>query len=505
MLYDREAVNLLTAYKDRVYRIALFDVFHQLSRKVLRDQNDIPVDMFGMGLLSLLFFFEKKLSREKKQGVRELGFFLQTMTHHRLYASNEEYIDLARQIIDVMRPAGGKGIRYDYYDYEKDSEDTIILNILKADEFDSVLQLQYYTLDEQGLELIFATKEYFSEFQISISQMMLKKQLEKGQFHHALRQVEEMRINVQSIKENIHRIRHDIQRNITSEDTYTRYKRLIEDVNHRLSVEHEEFETLCTFVAETRSSYSAQAMTAGDDGLLNVLTRIDNELTAVHAQHAGLLKESIELKSTALDAAAESLYYAGVTSFNFEQEIVSKMVNLPIPLMETRRLAQPFLKRKVMRTWSPLAVFEPHYYDAKNAQIQRQAFLESAGVGMDERFIKRQEIFGTFMRLIIRVYRQLNQREMCVEELVKACENLHFESKFIDSREFVETFVRLHQMSPLIMKDVLNAPGHLFHKGAHPIVEHQVMHVKEGAKVIELGPHYSVNNMIIEMEERINE
>jgi len=39
---------------------------------------------------------------------------------------------------------------------------------------------KYYTLDEDGLELIFATKEFYTEFSLSISQLILRKQLEKG-------------------------------------------------------------------------------------------------------------------------------------------------------------------------------------------------------------------------------------------------------------------------------------------------------------------------------------
>lgn len=61
--------------------------------------------------------------------------------------------------------------------------------------------VQYYTLDDGGLELVFATKEYFSEFQLSISQLVLRKQLEKGEFSGALRQIDEMRISVNTIRD----------------------------------------------------------------------------------------------------------------------------------------------------------------------------------------------------------------------------------------------------------------------------------------------------------------
>ena len=67
---------------------------------------------------------------------------------------------------------------------------------------------QYYTLDDDGLELVFATKEFYSEFQLSINQLLLRKQLEKGEFKGALRQINEMRIDVESLEERILHLTH---------------------------------------------------------------------------------------------------------------------------------------------------------------------------------------------------------------------------------------------------------------------------------------------------------
>ena len=64
-------------------------------------------------------------------------------------------------------------------------QDTIEYSILKANNFDVETNTQYYTLDEDGLELVFATKEFYSEFQLSINQLVLRKQLEKGEFKGA--------------------------------------------------------------------------------------------------------------------------------------------------------------------------------------------------------------------------------------------------------------------------------------------------------------------------------
>ncbi|ETJ29377.1 hypothetical protein Q604_UNBC16087G0002, partial [human gut metagenome] len=60
-----------------------------------------------------------------------------------------------------------------------------------------------YGLDEQGLELIFATIENFNDVQLSINQLVLRKQLEKGEFAGALRQINEMSLDVKNLQDRI--------------------------------------------------------------------------------------------------------------------------------------------------------------------------------------------------------------------------------------------------------------------------------------------------------------
>ncbi|PIB63889.1 hypothetical protein, partial [Pseudomonas sp. 2995-1] len=76
-------------------------------------------------------------------------------------------------------------------------------------------------------ELLFATKEFYSEFQLSINQLMLRKQLDKGEFKGAFRQINEMRIDVETLEERMGRLKHEIQRSIVSEETFERYQSLL--------------------------------------------------------------------------------------------------------------------------------------------------------------------------------------------------------------------------------------------------------------------------------------
>ncbi len=513
-------MNMLTGYKDRVQRISLFDIFAMLDVKQLKDSKGKPIDFFGLGLLSLLFFFESMLLRVKKRGVHELALFLQEATENKLYKSLDEYEKLAKTIIEIFRPSKGKRNLRKFYNYETKELDEVSYAILKADDWDTIKNVQYYSLDEQGLELIFATKEYFSEFQISISQMMLRKQLEKGEFFGALRQVDEMRISVNSIKDSIYRIKHDIQRNITSEDTYSRYKELIKDINNRLANEQDEFVELSHFIKETKSYIDiSTGLDDKDQKALELLVRIDNELAHVHYLHSSLLHESIELKTTALDAAAESLYYAGITSFNFDSELARKITSIPIPLEESKTIVKPYLKLKSFETWSPLAIFAPQQRDVSNKDKNNLVFIESIDEPTKELHLRKlamKEVFyiishGFDLDGVMETIDTTNISTSGNKELIEDKSNnkeyalkisnlQKFDElkKYMDTREFAQACIILHQMSPIEVKEILEQDEHVLHDGIKEYFSDvKYIYAKELEAIIDLGDNYEIRDVAI--------
>lgn len=229
---------------------------------------------------------------------------------------------------------------------------------LKANDFDVKMNTQYYTLDEAGLELVFATKEFYSEFQLSINQLMLRKQLEKGEFAAALKQINEMRIDVETLEERMTRLKHEIQRSIISEETFERYKQLLDDIYSRLSREDEEFKELREFVNETRERLYARDVHQKEAKTYELVLKIARQLESVHYVHSALLDKALSLKNTTLVTAQESLYYTGLHSFNFDQDIVSYIVSTPIPLEAMKGVLHPFLKVEQNVFWSPLSIFK---------------------------------------------------------------------------------------------------------------------------------------------------
>lgn len=125
----------------------------------------------------------------------------------------------------------------------------------------------------------------------------------------------------------------------------------------RLQRENEEFEELRQFVKETRERLHASTDPDKQKRAHEYILQIALELEKVHGEHTGLLQQSMELKNQALHSAKESLYYTGLSSFNFDQDIVSYVLSTPLPLESLKAAAVPLMGLQHMQTWSPLTVF----------------------------------------------------------------------------------------------------------------------------------------------------
>lgn len=487
-------------YRDRVQRLALFEVLYKLDNKKTKDNSGNNIDYFGLGLLTLLFFFENMLRRNKKAGIKELTSFLLKINRGKIDLEEKDFEKLARSIIEVFRPTTGKKNSRKFYNWELDKEEEVQYSILKASRADIKANTQYYTLDEQGLELIFASKEYFSEFQLSINQLLLRRQLEKGEFSSALRQVDEMKIDVENLEERIIRIKHEIQRNILSESTYERYKELVDDINNRLNRENAEFEELQNFVTSSRHKAEFEIKEDKDRKSFEYLIKIQKELSKVHAQHRQLLEKSIELKNATLQTAYESLYYVGVESFNFNKEIVSNIFSAPLPLEATRRIVEPLLYLHRFEGWSPLAVFSSQRLERRGGEVRETIFLDMAKENqVDIEIDILRKNFKYVMELCIKYIEDRNSITL-MEFVDRLKENdMH---NILEDMTFYHFFIILHQKTPIIFTEEEDNELLLLDVIETLKTKYKSIEVLETNGVVQANERFSIKNMTIKLEEK---
>ncbi|MBF8983807.1 replicative DNA helicase [Lutibacter sp. B2] len=487
-------------YRERIQKIALFDALFKLENKKGKDEKGQVIDYFSLGLLTLLFFFENMLMRNKKTGVKELAKFFQEMNQGEIELDYEGFEKVARNIIELYRPSSGKRNFKEFYNWETRKEEIVQYSILKTDQSDVKTNTQYYTLDEQGLELIFATKEYFSEFQLSINQLVLRKQLEKGEFVGALRQIDEMRIDVKTLQDRIMKIKHEVQRNIISDETYERYKIIVEDINLRLKHENQEFEELQAFARETKERIGYELTKEKDRKTYELIIRIDRELGEVHHEHRKLLQESIILKTSALQAAQESLYYVGIDSFNFEQEIVSRFISSPLPLEAARILIEPFLNLERSETWSPLTVFACQKIEVEERKEKIKEFLDLSDEKQNRIDLEIQrKNFRRVIEIIVEVLG--DQEETTLEEVVLYMKENEYES-YLNHRSFYDFWIVLHQRSPIKIENIEDEnKEHLFDEVIEVLNDKaDYLSAVEINGIVTVNDRYSIRNMKLEVK-----
>lgn len=490
-----EARSVVDQFGERMRRLAIYEPLHRLDRKKGKDKRGKDIPYYELGMLTLLFFFENMIMRHKAGGVRELALFLYEVCHEKISLDEGGFEELAREITEVYRPSNGKRNSRSFYNWETGQEETVYYSILKAARSDLKSNTQYYALDEQGLELIFSSREYFSEFQISINQLLLRKQLEKGEFLGSLRQLDEMSLSAETLTERLAKIKNEVSRSIVSEETYTRYTKLIEDINLRLMRENEEFEELQDFVRLTKDSLKYQLDNEKDKKAYDLILKIDNRLEEVHHEHSKLLQEGIMLRTHALDAAQQALYYIGIDSFNFEQEIVDALMGRPMPLYTSGTFIEPFLTLERAKLWHPLSVFYKQRIERPGEEAKGYAFVEGA---TEEEVRKSKSKIGEYFKEVMGEIEPLFE-ERSVMTLAEICN--HVEERrpeWLEQRLFYDMWMILHQKSPVVFESldeesILNGV-----KEALGGITNRIK-VMEYEGTVQKVPRFEIKNMLIDM------
>lgn len=486
--------EILLGYGERYEKILLFEPLNKLSAMQKKDKQNRSVDMRGLGLLTLLYFFEQKIMRNVKAGRKQLAEFLYAATNEHIDLPLEQFNNLAGILIEAFRPGGGKIKTADYFNWATGKIETVGYQYLKASSFDVSTNEQFYVLDEHGLELVFATKEFYSEFQLSISQLVLRKQLEKGEFKGALRQINEMRVAVESIEEQLSRLQQDIRRNIVSNEVFQRYEKLIEDISFRLTYENEEFDELAQFVNEAKERLHYKDTIKKENDAYNFVLTISYELEKVHAAHTNLLQKSIELQTSALEAAKEALYYIGVESFNFDQDVTARVISSPLPVSTLKAFVVPFLNVHEEKQWSLLSIFDKQNIFEERLEPEIPMLLE-----IDEQTdqLKNEQMvkyYSTVLTLLLRTLE--NQEELTLEQWFVGLRQDEKLAPLLQSRYVYDFFLLLHQRSPIELKDQADEEVYLW-STLYRILNGISLTIVELPQLLQVTDRFTIQNMRI--------
>ena len=147
--------------------------------------------------------------RNTKQSTYEnIASFLREiiLRHYHEDLTREEALELTYFLVKEGLMNQGQPHQYTYPDFERGENHTHKFHLVELAEYDVGERKVLLKLSTTGLDLLFKTKEIYNELQISIAQLYLRQQIQKGVFDGALRTVEELALAVRAEKERIQRL-----------------------------------------------------------------------------------------------------------------------------------------------------------------------------------------------------------------------------------------------------------------------------------------------------------
>jgi len=294
----------------------------------------------------------------------------------------------------------------------------------------------------------------------------------------------------------------EILRSIVSEETFERYKNLLEDTHLRFEREDEEFKALSKFITETRDTLHTGDTRQKEQKSYRLIITIAKELEHVHYEHARLLELTAELRTTALATAQESLYYTGIQSFNFDQDIVSTILAKPLDPDKMKGVVHPFLKVEENPLWSPLTVLAEQNIMEEREEKVEQHFIEVHDDTEDDHYRKWiAEKYATIMKKFIVAYEnnEANTLKQWMDQLEKS------DPELLEKRYFYSFWLMMHQFSPITYDELEEHDGQTILKDALRQMGDKQFIIEETAEILNYHSKYSIQNMTITLKESSHE
>src|SRR5690625_3675448 len=284
------------------------------------------------------------------------------------------------------------------------------------------------------------------------------------------------------------------RRTIVSEETFNIYQRLLDETIERLEREDEEFKALQQFIRETRDMIYSGDIEEHEEKSRQLIVRIARELEAVHYEHAELISLTVNLRNTALTTAQETLYYTGVQSFNFDQDIVSMILSKPLSPDVMKGVIHPFLKIEQNPTWSLLTVLDEQNIMEERTEMEGYHFPEVAeDIEQKEYREWISEKYAMIMQKFIRDYETgtIHHLRHWMDQLKSTDRDL------LQKRYFYSFWMFMHQVSPLKQESISGHENETVLQHILKQIGNQQLIVIELPDIIQYDEKYCIQNMRI--------
>lgn len=441
--------SILTGFSERMKNFAIFQPLFDLSNSRKYSEYD-PV---ALGFAILLLILENMLIGREPCDHQRIGHFLRRVVEdnyrHRL--SEEEALEMAYFFLDALRN-GGRPFNYTFQDLENGQQSRYKFALIETAAYEIHGKMSF-KLTSTGLDLLFKTKEIYKELRITISQLYLRQQIEKGVFQEALRTVDDLYVQVREIHAKLERMKQRVMRNV-AEFSLSAYISLMEEVYAQLHREKEVFNSLVKLLQETQESYFYRELNEREKQSLDQLMAVSRGLDQVINEHNRLFTHKLETSALLEEAMLDSLANTFRTKINFEQEFIDQIIEQNADLETLRQLVQPLLRPRVNQSFNIMRVFEAQPLPREEEEPQEswlppdEVYLQQ--LAEREKAIKQQrdERYLRYLEMIL--LPALTCDQYSLSEILENLPSRDY-AQTVAEVEFYIFLVQLHQLGEITL------------------------------------------------------
>lgn len=443
----------LQNFHERMKNIAGF--WPLLRLRELRKYQEYDLLALGVGVL-LLILEHMVVGRVESDHGDVARFLRQTvLDSYGTQISEEESRDLASYLLASLRN-DGRAFEFTFRNLETNQDDKHLFHLIENGNYQVASGQIRFKLSDDGLDLLFKTREMYKELRITISQLLLRQQIEKGVFEDAIRTVQALGLDVRQLREEIERMKMSIKRDV-SQFSLPKYEAMLSAIREQFEKEKQMFDELNNLVRETREKYELRGGQEEEGNrTLNQLVEISQRLNQVNNLHNKLLVDKLDLQEMVLEALEEGIVMGFRSKVNFEREFLDMVMREQTPLEQVKNVVQPLLSLNIRKRFNIHKAFAPQVVqveEKERAEDKPDLAMEEVAATVEDPKAKmksiRDERYKNYLRMIFEP--MLEQQTLTLAEILAGL-SLEQQYEVVNARDFYPFLVQLHQMSPVTFR-----------------------------------------------------
>ncbi|NUU94984.1 hypothetical protein XO10_01455 [Marinitoga sp. 1135] len=300
---------MFKTFHERVFTIGEFAA---LYRNLTSFKKISPSRSFSIGILMLIYIFNKTLEGEKEVEVKSI---IENMKN----IDNKISEDLLKEIFErLIFENGFNGLSFQYYDYVEGIEKKIkynFLDILPKRDISGIKTV--VSLTKSGKDFMLKTLEVYKELQITMELLFLQEQFRKGTFINARNSAEKLKLVVSSELENIEKLIYEIRR----APWRVEFKKIEETYDftlNQLQNEKQIFDRIFFLIDE----YNLDTLSEEKAKNLNYIKKI---LLESREMHSRLLTKYQQITTEIMRAGEKNFWEHIINEINIEKKYLDKL------------------------------------------------------------------------------------------------------------------------------------------------------------------------------------